>query len=295
MSLEDVAAGTNELLADWLETSLLVSSSASIAIDKLVALAEHDLQAPAFKVQQAINTIASRARTLGVLYPFEVVPGLAVRRRKDSSLTGAYSTLLYLTPSSIARQALSGFAAQSMGELLEEVAESALANLWGAGGEAIRFGYPSKHGRPEDFDQAVVWLAKRIGVEPGRGYRPPRRKDGGVDIVAWRQFFDGRRGFPIALAQCTVQEATFTKTTDIDLRLWSSWLALDSDPLSLLVIPGTIRRAGTEWGQLSTVVTVVERLRLIELLGRGSNAPPSTQWADEITDQLRKLLAAGEA
>ncbi len=295
MTLDDVVVGTNELLADWLESSLLVSPNSAIAIDKLIVMADKDLQIPAAKVHHAIDVVAKRGGTLGGLYPFEVVPGLAVRRRKEAPLAGAYAMLLYLTPGSIARQLLPRIDVQQMGELLEDMAEMALANLWGDGGDAIRFGYPSKHGRPEDFDQAVVWLAKRIGVEPGRGYRPPRRKDGGVDIVAWRQFLDGRRGFPIALAQCTVQEATFTKTTDIDLRLWSSWLALDSDPLSLLVIPGTVRRAGTEWGQLSSVVTVVERLRLIELLGRGLKPFVSTLWADDITNQLRQLLAAGEA
>jgi len=60
-----------------------------------------------------------------------------------------------------------------MADVLEEIAEVALANFWGFGGSAIRLGYPSKHGRPEAFHQAIAWLAQKIGVEPGSGYRPP--------------------------------------------------------------------------------------------------------------------------
>jgi hypothetical protein len=134
-----------------------------------------------------------------------------------------------------------------------------------------------------------------MGVEIGQGYRDPRRQDGGVDIVAWRRFFDGRRGFPIALAQCTIQRETFTKTSDIDLRLWASWLALDVDPLSLLVMPGTIREAGTEWNQFSTVVMVIERLRLIELLARGeAEVEGASRWANDLVVALRDVLTAAE-
>ena len=118
--------------------------------------------------------------------------------------------------------------------------------------------------------------------------------DGGVDVVAWRHFLDRRPGFPIALAQCTIQGETFTKTTDVDTRLWASWLAMDSDPLSLLVLPGTIRRSGTDWNQLSTVVMVIERLRLMELLSRGQVPAAPTIWVDDTFDALRDLMQASE-
>ena len=61
------------------------------------------------------------------------------------------------------------------------------------------------------------------------------------------------------------------------------------------MIPGTIREAGTEWGQLSTVVMVIERLRLIELLARG-DAPGGAvkSWADETLDSLQEVLRAAE-
>ena len=230
------------------------------------------------KVAMALDAMAKRASVLGDVLP--LCRERHCRPPQEEPPRGHYAALLFLDTWSVARQTVRASETAEMGEFLEEIAEAALANFWGAGGTALSFGYPSRHGRPEAFDQAVVWLARKIGLEPGRGYRPPRRKDGGVDVVAWRQFADRRPGFPVALAQCTIQAETFTKTTDIDLRLWASWLAMDSDPLSMLVIPGTIRSAGPDWRQLTTVVMVIDRIRLMDLLGRGP--------ADQVTSRGRQ-------
>jgi hypothetical protein len=279
-------------LADWIETSVLVSSSGHFGRDRLVELASEEIDATPAAVGSGLALMARRAAILGESYPF-VVNDLAVLRA-TTDLTDYYAALLFLSPDSVARQAIDGLLLKDMTELFEVITESALANLWGPGGEAITFGFPSRHGRPEAFDQAVIWLAEKIGLTPGIGYRPPYRKDGGVDVVAWRQFADRRPGFPIALAQCTIQRETFTKTTDIDLRLWASWLAMDFDPTSLLVIPGTIRSSGPDWQQLSTVVTVIERVRLIELLARTSEGRRELLWAREIMKILGDILKSGE-
>ena len=290
--MTDLEVSSTEAIADWIETSVLVSDSGHFGRDKLDDLAAREIGASPMKVTMAIDTMAKRARVLGAAYPF-TVRDIAVLRRK-SRHAGHYAALLYLTPGSVARQTVRASETAEMGELLEEVSEEALANFWGVGGSALSFGYPSKHGRPEAFDQAVVWLAGRIGLEAGRGYRPPRRKDGGVDVVAWRQFTDGRPGFPLALAQCTIQAETFTKTTDIDLRLWASWLAMDSDPLSLLVIPGTVRSAGPDWKQLATVVMVIDRIRLLDLLSRDPEGDRELAWSTETTSALRSVLRGAE-
>ena len=290
--MTDLEVSSTEAIADWIETSVLVSDSGHFGRDKLDDLAAREIGAPPMKVTMAIDTMAKRASVLGAAYPF-AVRDIAVLRRK-SRHAGHYAALLYLTPGSVARQTVRASETAEMGELLEEVSEEALANFWGVGGSALSFGYPSKHGRPEAFDQAVVWLAGRIGLDAGRGYRPPRRKDGGVDVVAWRQFTDRRPGFPLALAQCTIQAETFTKTTDIDLRLWASWLAMDSDPLSLLVIPGTVRSAGPDWKQLATVVMVIDRIRLLDLLSRDPEGDRELAWSTETTSALRSVLRGAE-
>lgn len=290
----DLELDTIELIADWVETSVLVSPSGHLTLDRIFALGEDELGVEAARTSQAIGVIERRSSVLGNLYPFAVRPDIAVSRRRDSHLLQSYATLLFVTPKSVARQLLSSLSVPAMGEMLEDIAERALSNLWGPGGTALRFAFPSRHGRPEQFTLAVDWLAQRIGIETGHGYRPPRRKDGGVDVVAWRQFLDRRTGFPIALAQCTIQAETFTKTTDIDTRLWATWLRMDSDPISLLVIPGTVPRAGTQWGQLTSVVTVIERLRLIELLGRDDAPDAEVGWTADVVSRLTDHLGSAE-
>lgn len=290
--MTDLDIQSPEEIADWIETSVFVSTSGHFGRDRLDELSSEEIRATPAAVGSALNVMARRSATLGELYPF-IVNDLAVIR-STSDLEDYYAALLFLSPDSAVRQSIENLSLQDMSEQFEVIAETALANLWGPGGKAVMFGYPSRHGRPEAFDQAIIWLADRIGLTPGAGYRPPYRKDGGVDIVAWRQFIDRRSGFPVALAQCTIQRETFTKTSDIDLRLWSSWLAMDFDPMSLLVIPGTIRTAGPEWQQLSTVVTVIERIRLIELLGRASGHPKILPWTREIARVMKDLLRSGE-
>lgn len=269
-----------------------MSSGGHCGIDKLIRLAASELCVEEARVSAGLRVMIGRERILGPLYPFEV-NALAVRADMAAPSLFHYATLLWLTPGSVARQSVRPLVTQEMATLLEDMTVAALSNFWGPGGSALSFAFPSSIGRPADFDAAVRWLAGRMGTQVGSGYRPPRRRDGGVDVVAWRSFLDRRTGFPIVLAQCTIQAETFTKTTDIDLRLWASWLAMDVDPLSLLVIPGTIRRQGPDWQQLSTVVMVIDRLRLIELVGR-SEFPVAPVWTEKTRELLAAELAIGD-
>ena len=106
---------------------------------------------------------------------------------------------------------------------------------------------------------AVLWEKEKPP------HRPPRRKDGGVDVVAWRPFRDFRNGFPVYLVQVTCEKNYSHKIYDVDLRLWSGWLNLDADPVSVLAVPTTIS-PGEEWNEISSRVVVLERLRICELL-----------------------------
>jgi hypothetical protein len=149
-------------------------------------------------------------------------------------------------------------------ESFENLVVIAVQNLLGAGSKALRFGFPSED-RPAEFPKAIEWLSNRMGIKPGQAYRPPRRKDGGVDVVAWRPFKDRRNGFPVYLVQVTCERNYSHKVLDIDLRLWSGWLNLDVDPVSVLAVPTSISH-GEEWNEISSRVVVIERLRLCELL-----------------------------
>ncbi|WP_378095708.1 hypothetical protein [Cellulomonas sp. T2.31MG-18] len=177
--------------------------------------------------------------------------------------------------------------------LFERIAAAALAGLWGVAGRAVRFGWPSDVGRPPEFPAAIQWLASQLGVPVGGGYRPPIRKDGGVDVVAWRAFPDGRPGFPVVLAQCTLQADLITKASDVEPRVWASWLRMDVDPVTALVVPQTI---GDErlWGQLALRGMVLERIRLAGLLENDVEINGLRPWVIEVLDTIRPYLAGAQ-
>ena len=91
--MTDLEVSSTEAIADWIETSVLVSSSGHFGRDKLDDLASTEIGASPMKVAMAIDTMAKRASVLGASYPF-VVSDIAVLRRK-SRHAGHYAALLY--------------------------------------------------------------------------------------------------------------------------------------------------------------------------------------------------------
>jgi hypothetical protein len=235
--------------------------------------------------------MTQRTTTLRDHYPFTVSP-LAVRAMQAAP-SSPYAALLLLSSGSVARQLLPASSTQQMEVLFERISEVALAQLWGTAGRAVRFGWPSEVGRPPEFPKAIEWLADLLGVPLGAGYRPPIRKDGGVDVIAWRAFPDGRAGFPVVLAQCTLQADIITKASDVEPRVWASWLRMDVDPVTALVVPQTI---GDErlWGQLALRGMVLERIRLAGLLIPGIEIPGLQAWVADVLDTVRPYLGGSQ-
>ena len=172
---------------------------------------------------------------------------------------------------------------------MERITAVALRRLYGEGTRSLRFGWPSDVGRPREFPDAVRWLAQQMGVPPGSAYRPPHRKDGGVDVVSWRPFPDGRSGFPVLLCQCTLEKDYAHKAADIDLRVWSGWLALDTDPATALALSEVVA-AGEEWNSLAARTVVLDRIRLAALVGPPSDhrlLMPALEWTTAALSLLR--------
>ena len=240
------------------------------------------LEVPIERAHSAVNLISRRSRVLDANYPFTVKRvGLI---RKPNPLQYPYAGLLCISPG-LSGRAFTERQMQSAIVALEETAAEALAIFLGPGGRGIRFGWPSSIGRPEQFPHAVTWLVAQMGAQLGDAYRQPRRKDGGVDVVAWRPFSDQRSGFPVILAQVTIGTDYVNKSADIDLRLWSGWLSLDVDPTVAIVIPGTLPN-GEEWNEIAARSIIFERIRLAGLLPVAGETPgvlALKQLAAEIT------------
>ncbi|MCL1870853.1 MAG: hypothetical protein FWF90_10635 [Promicromonosporaceae bacterium] len=274
-------------IADWIETSLLVRGPRPLGLDPLNAYfeARHGLEAQ--MVSTGVREMARRAGLLGDRYPFKVNE-FAVRSTPDA-VSSSYMSAALMAPGNPVREYLSAAPDEAMAVIFENLVAEAASRIWGDAGRALRFGWPSDIGRPPEFDLAIRWLAQKIGVEVGQGYRQPRRKDGGVDVVAWRPFPDSRSGFPVLLVQCTLQENLLAKGMDVDTRLWGSWLAMDVDPTTALATPIALA-PGTVWDELALKYMVLDRIRIVGLVSPAATDEIAQDWVAGTTDDLREHM-----
>lgn len=237
-------------------------------------------------VDMALNAMRRRQLLIGANYPYRVA-GVGVLR--DAALeTNAYSAMLLMSQrDALFRKSAGGI--QDAATIFETLTCTAVRGLLGPKSAAIRFGWPSAEGRPKEFPDAIKWLAARMEVPIGSAYRPPRRQDGGVDVVGWRPFGDEQPGFPVLLVQCTLERDFVHKSADVDLRVWSGWLAFDTDPMTALAIPHTVAKA-EDWREMAARVIVLDRIRLAHLID-DEQIPEVTDWAVNELGRLKSEVA----
>jgi hypothetical protein len=266
-------------IGDWIEVAALsqgtaLGNKALIDFGAAAGLREAD-------IGLGLLTVKRRAALLGNDYPFRVGVGIAAL---PDAINKPWTSLLLMT--TVTRET----SLSTLSLHLEQLTAAALARFYGDQTQVLRFGWPSDEGRPQEFPDAIRWLASRMGAPIGAAYRPPFRKDGGVDIVAWRPFPDGRSGFPVLLTQCTLEQAYAHKASDIDLRIWSGWLSLDIDPTTALSVPSVVP-AGEDWNALAARTVILDRIRLAGLL-TGSPTNPRLAavqaWTSESVQRLRE-------
>lgn len=278
-------------LADWIEVLLTIRGERVLGIDALQGYLNKQFGVPPTQLSLALDEMSRRASLLGNLYPFRIFDDLAVSGTTTGPVT-PYLTLNLLSSGSLARQNNNKPTAE-MAIIFEDLVVAASTGFFGPGGGAVRFGWPSEDGRPQDFGQAISWLCHKLGVAEGPGFRRPTRKDGGVDVVAWRHFPDGRPGFPIMLIQCTLQGNLTEKSLDIDTRIWGSWLQMLVDPTTVLATPQAVG-SGVLWDELTVRNLLLERIRIAGLITVESRAERRTTWAasklNELRDEYEELI-----
>lgn len=290
--MADLDLSNREEYADWIETTVLARGS-HLGLDLIIASGADDCGLGEAQVSLGLKTMRQRESWLGESYPFHV-GDVAVQPRPGAE-NSVYACLLMLSPNSPARQLMFRSPTNEMAVTFEKLVAAASKKLLGDGSSAVRFGWPSDEGRPQNFHSAIEWLAQKMGISAGSAFRPPLRKDGGVDVVAWRPFPDAKSGFPVVLVQCTLQSDFVPKARDIDVRNWSGWLTLDIDPLTVLAIPGTIAKR-EDWDEIALRSLILDRVRIAGLLTPVSidDAFDFGVVALHMLPQLRKLLSGAE-
>lgn len=239
------------------------------------------------RVDQLLDEIVLRRRVGSAVYPFETRGQRILRREVPGEQ--AYLLLLILSLDDAPYRA--ELRTHEVEHAYDRVALEALRRFLGRDAQAVRFARNShdpddpQNTRPKRFDEAIVWLRDKLDLGPGTGEAPTTEQephwedpkglsalrsysDAGVDVVAWWRFEDGRIGFPVLLAQCTVQLKWERKLKDVDPDLWREWIHFGTvPPQKCLVIPFAVDLEEENWPHRTTQAGVIlDRVRLVELL-----------------------------
>jgi len=278
-------------LADWVEATLAVENRdllSKASIRKRLAADGNDDEASL----SLLYTELRRRRSLGgPLYPYKV-GGAGVQREEVAN--SSYDFLLVCSLEEATFRRTRDWS--SSVRLFEQLTVAGLSALFGAGTHVLRFGYPPDAPRPERFPDAVDFLARKLNLQRGPGRAATQEQDGGVDAIAWRPFADKQVGFPVLLAQCTLQLQYESKGADVVLARWRNWVTFRRDPLTALVVPFDLGRTNEAWEDVHyTVDVIVDRFRLCALLAEVDLAhwPHRGHLEGWLNHELRGLGLAG--
>lgn len=252
-------------LADWAEAAVLVERRRSVPgadlRDRLLS-AGMDQSDVDTALEDAFGEVEWRSRASDA-YPFSRDGDRLVRRTdRDATL---YYFLLML---SVSGRAVRPPTSREAGQLFDVLVAAALRELLGQRSRAALFGFPpfGRGARPTGFAAAVIWLGDLMSVPVGPARLRSARKDGGVDVVGWVPFADKRTGFPVLLAQATLQRKWHLKAGDIRTSLWNGYLDFGAEPLIALAVPFAAEDID-QWDEVRRIANVViDRLRLVELI-----------------------------
>ena len=257
----NLANASVDELADFIEVVSFANSGEPFGLSSIQNFFGTFASTPRDRANLAFNKIIRRKELFGDKYPLKVTNEYIVALEKAEE--SMYGSCLLVSPASPLRD-MPSWSFDMAGKIFENAVETANCKFFGKETRTLNFGFPSTVGRPSDFDGAVKWLAQKMEVSLGSGYRQPRRKDGGVDIFIWKKFQDPNPGVPLLLLQCTIMEDYINKIGDIDKRLWASWLSSDIDPMDGLAVPAFVTEPRT-WSEITTRGFLLDRRRLVAM------------------------------
>jgi hypothetical protein len=294
VQLEPPASRDAETLAEWVETVLVVEELASITRVAIRQRFQQGQQPDDVELGMLFSEIARRRGLAEELYPFEVDDDGVEIRRRDGVDPTVYDFLLMISleRAPFRREDRYG----EMNPAFDLLAREALRSYLGPGATAVRFSWPTSDGRPELFPEAVTWLADELNLPELSKKRNPDKKDGGLDVAAWRPFRDARPGFAVVLAQVTCEMTYEGKAARIPINQWKGWIEFGSTPSTALVVPFAIPGADDRWETLRNADQIVlERVRLCELLA-GIDLTVFDEWnaMRQFVEKERLALAEAE-
>lgn len=279
--LNPLSDSASTVIADWLELVVLSSQRRRLSPGKA-----HDILTGSgsavdeVDVALAFGTLNERCRRGLLGYPFRFTRLGLERAEIDPTLYGFTVLIAAASHGSVSLPD-----APVAARLFELLVRSATASLFGPNAGSVRFGHPPEPDRPVAFQDAVTWLARKLRTTalPLRG-AALRRTDGGIDVVAWRDFGDGRSCAPVAAVQATVEGDLRGKSLEIAANELDRWIAI-AKPVPVLASPFDGSSDPDLFDELSSRVLVLDRWRLVSTLGDTAE-PEVSAWASARLSEL---------
>jgi hypothetical protein len=285
----DLSSENSSTVADWIEALAASQPGRPLSMQKVREISESFANVGQNVIPFAFRLLEKRQQILKDLYPFTIDETFIVTRKtvRDSF----YLQMLFLTPKVGLFTSGTTWNLEKASQLFEDLTEKALSNFFGSQTHTANFGFPSRSGRPAEFSAAVKWLSEKTNIRLGNAFRPPRKKDGGVDLFVWKSFSDNQPGIPVMLVQCTIKEDFINKIGDIDLRLWANWLSSDIEPLVALAVPSVVTRDEV-WSEITTRGILLDRIRLTELVAEVSdfNDIDNREYLEKLVSELTEHI-----
>lgn len=252
----DGAWDTSEL-ADWVELSALTSGQfLSGSLQTALARSDAVVGDPAARAGLVWQEIIDRASLCGRNWPLRLKGNrLKTRGHHPNALWHFFLSFLSL-----------GQGVSNEGRrLFEEGVTDVLAGL--VGGRALRLGWPRSRGMPQSLDEAVALYARLSREEKSDQPLLGTDKDFGLDIAAWREFSDRRRGgFLPFIGQCATGKKWYEegKALELQLDMWNRHVHWAVRPVRFFAVPFVV--PPVHWIRASNAGgLVLDRPRLLEL------------------------------
>lgn len=207
--------------ADWVEMNALRAKDGNVSVEDTARA----FKRPGFVTEDrarvlaeaAFVELADRQKVLSKsnsgadkLYPFKVAKNGEVLQTNFGRVEQERNAVIYVFMLTISRWSMHASHRTLKGidptDAFERLCADALLAFWGGSARfANATAIGTSAGRSKrDFPNIVSTLCQRMGEGIGwnKKAQSPGGGDGGLDIVAWRQFCDARAGGLVAFAQC---------------------------------------------------------------------------------------------
>lgn len=294
----------NGPLADWLEANILFvepSIAQSDVVDMLIEyqICRDDGQDLAHQIAEDGWEELSRRKRWGGL-PSSV----SINRRRieahdsweDTPMWSFFVLLsaLRIFPDWARTQTEQAYAVQ--GDLFERVVETVCPALL-PGWNSYRTGWSP--GNTKDIRKIVEELCGRLHVSGAADldrWISPEARDGGLDIVCYRQFDDEREAMPTFFLQCASGKNWRDKVKAPDAGSWQKYLDSAVQPSTGIVAPFVIEDSELRRAALTGQVVVFDRLRMLSSAEEAGIALPEelrVELLEWMTPRVDDLPRAG--